>query len=65
MQKLDGMTDSVHTCPPVPLDERHALQARSARRNYLARIEDLHLVAMVRELRALLNDLRRLIEVAP
>jgi hypothetical protein len=65
MQKLDGMTDSTHSCPPVPQDTRHALQARAARWNYIGRIKDLHITAMVRELQALLNDLRRLIEVAP
>lgn len=59
------MTEPSHNCPLVPLDERHALQARAARWNYIARVKDLHLVAMARELSALVKDLKRVIEVAP
>ena len=59
------MTDSTHTCPAVPLDTRHALQAKAARWNYLARVEDLHITALVRELQALVKDLKAAFEVAP
>jgi hypothetical protein len=49
--------------PPVPMDTRHAAQARSARAHYVARMKDLHVALLTREVRALLNDLRRLFEV--
>ena len=50
--------------PAVPADTRLAQQARAARWNYIARLQDLHIEALVREVRDLLTDLRRALEVA-
>ena len=44
--------------PAVPLDTRHAAEARAARWHYLARVEALSLAAMAHELSALLLALK-------
>jgi hypothetical protein len=51
--------------PAVPQDARHAAQAKAARAHYVARMKDLHVALLTREVRALLNDLKRLLEATP